>query len=324
MLAHHESIVVPQESLLFKMFWSSRFRYGDLSLRENQTVLLRDMLATRIIGYWEPKPTLRDAASLLSRPGFGGAVEALILATAQGRPVTHWGEKSPGHVFYWRAVKECFPEAKVVHILRDGRDVALSLLKARMGPKSFYAAARLWRDYVNEMQRVRDNWDPRRFVQVRYEDLLAEPETTLRSICDTLDVSFSDRMLRFFENKSRYVTDAVNSANLHHRVLSDNKDKWRTAMSPSQLAEFEVAAFDCLRANGYETVSDGRALSPARIAFIQWISSPIRRLKSRARDIQGQREFLNLTTIKTRRAVLRLIGRVTGSASAQRCSGASN
>lgn len=301
MLDSHENIVVPPESLLFKMFWSQQRHYGDLSQLGNQAELLKDMLATRVIGYWSPRPHLDEVLPLIRRPGFGGVFEALILSTAAGKAASVWGEKSPGHVFYWPQIRQSFPQAKVVHIVRDGRDVAVSLLQARMGPKTWDAAARLWKSYLVEMDRVRDSCPTENFCEIRYEDLLADPEGTLARVCASLGVHYSPAMLQFFEHKYEYRTDLTNAANLQRPLIASNKEKWRERMGAMQLREFEAVAGDCLLRYGYELQGDGRELPKLRQAFIRYLYSPAVRFMARARDHQGQWEFLNLRAIRTKR-----------------------
>jgi hypothetical protein len=305
MLGHHENLVVPPESLLFKMFWSFKSNYGDLSITSNQLKLLKDMMATRIIGYWSPKPDFERVVSLIKRPGFGGVVEALIISYGQDKEIKFWGEKSPGHAFFWPQIRSCFPEAKVVHIVRDGRDTAISFRKARMGPKTYYAAAKYWVNYLEAMDRVQSNCSPDNFIEVRYEDLLHHPEQTLNDVCTFLGVSYSVRMLRFHEEKSPYRTDARNTANLQKPLMKNNLEKWRASMSKSELREFESVASIYLSRYDYVPAWHGPPLSRSHETFIRLLYSPAARFISRAKDRQGQKEFLNLQSIKARRILKR-------------------
>jgi len=305
MLGSHENLVVPPESLLFKMFWSFRSNYEVLSKPRSQRALLKDMFATRIIGYLCPKPDFERAASLIKRPGFGGVVEALILSYGEGKEVRRWGEKSPGHAVYWPQIRSCFPDAKVVHIVRDGRDTAVSFLKARMGPKTYYAAAKYWVNYLDVMDQVRSSCPLDNFIEVRYENLLQDPEQTLEAICTFLGVPFSARMLRFHEERSPYRTDARNTANLQRPIMKGNKNKWRTSMSKPQLREFESVARCHLLRYGYAPAWDGAPLPKSRETFVRLIYSPVARFIARAKDRQGQKEFLNLQGIKARRVFRR-------------------
>ncbi len=303
MMDAHEELVVPQESLLFKMFCPFLKFYGDLSQLENQKVLLKDMLNTRVIGYWSPKPKFEEVLPWIQSPGLGGVVEALIKSTAPDKSLKLWGEKSPGHVFYWPQIKSYFPNAKVVHIIRDGRDVAGSLLKARMGPKTYYAAAKLWRDYMQGMEAVKANCSAENYVEIHYEQLLADPETNLKKICDVLGVAYSDNMLNFHKNEALYATDARNRENLQKPLMASNKEKWRSLMSLQDLQEFETVAGNYLKQFGYPLVNELGPMSSVKQALIQYVTSPAVRFVSRARDSQGQLEFLNVQHIKLNRMV---------------------
>lgn len=303
MMDSHEHLVVPQESLLFKMFSSFLKYYGDLSLIDNQKTLLEDMLKTRVIGYWSPQPKYEDVLALIVKPGFGGVVEALIRSTAPDKQLRLWGEKSPGHVFYWSQIIAAFPNAKIVHIIRDGRDVASSLLNARMGPKTYYAAGKLWVDYIQQMDRVKGECAPENYVEIHYEALLSEPEKNLKEICKTLGIDYSDSMLRFFENDSLCATDARNRENLQMPLMASNKEKWRSKMSKKELQEFETVAGDDLKKHGYELANELGALPVINQLWIKNIYSPAIRFISRAKDRQGHKEFLSLQSVKAKRVM---------------------
>lgn len=306
MIDSHEQLVVPNESLIFKMFSSFIDCYGDLSLLENQAVLLRDILATRVIGYWQPKPVFESVLNLIKRPSFGGVIEALICSRALEKDLKAWGEKSPGHVFYWNEIKREFPEAKVIHIVRDGRDVASSIINARMGPKTYYAAAQMWRDYLARIETIKQDCAEEQFIEVRYESLLADPKGNLQKICDLLGVTYSDSMLNFFEKDTNYRTDKTNLENLRKPLMADNQEKWRKNLSAEDLQEFETVAGDFLSRFGYATANKLGPLPSTRLNYLKYLKSPTIRFVSRAKDVQGHKEFLSIKGIKLRRKFNRL------------------
>lgn len=306
MIDSHEHLVVPNESLIFKMFSSFIHCYGDLSRLENQRVLLQDILATRVIGYWQPRPDFETVSGLITRPGFAGVIEALICSTAKDKDLQAWGEKSPGHVFYWNEIKREFPQAKVIHIVRDGRDVASSIINARMGPKTYYAAAQMWRDYLAQIEAIKQDCAADQFIEMRYESLLANPQRDLQKICDLLGVTYSDSMLNFFEKDTNYQTDKTNLENLRKPLIADNQEKWRQNLSPQDLQEFETVAGDFLSRFGYATANKLGPLPPAKLNYLKYLKSPAIRFLSRAKDTQGQKEFLSIKGIKFRRKFNRI------------------
>jgi len=301
MLDSHDQLVVPNESLIFKMFSSTLKYYGDLSTIENQKELLRDILDTRVIGYWTPKPTFEDVAPLILKPGFTGVIEALICSTAKHKQLAAWGEKSPGHAYYWEQIRQSFPSSKVVHIVRDGRDVATSIINARMGPKTYYAAAKMWSGYLEVVEKVRSDCPAADFVEIKYEALLSNPKESLEKICDTLGVVYSDSMLSFHEKDTNYQTDSTNLQNLQKPLMPTNRDKWREVLSPVELEEFESIASRKLLDYGYVPALDSPPMSSGKELFTRTAKSLVARFVSRARDIQGQKEFLNLKSIQLKR-----------------------
>ena len=309
MIDSHEQLVVPNESLIFKMFSSSLGSYGDLNNIANQQELLKDILATRVIQYWSPCPQYDEVAPLISQPGFAGVIEALICSRAPEKKLLAWGEKSPGHVFYWKEIKETYPNAKVVHIVRDGRDVASSIINARMGPKTYFAAAKMWCDYLDGIEKIKQDCPTDDFVEIRYEDLLSDPEENLQKICTTLGVEYSEKMLKFFEKNASYQTDATNLENLNKPLIASNKEKWRKNLSDRNLQEFETVAGQHLSAYGFEPANKLGAMSAYKLNVIRYVLSPSIRFFSRAKDTQGQKEFLSLKTIQVKRKLSSVFSR---------------
>ncbi len=143
-LNQHPQLAVPPESFFFNTFVPLQRFYGDLSEEKNLHRFIDDVLATPKISQWSPLP-LRDQILARLRERSPGAVfVALMDGWAESQGKSKWGEKTPHHVFFWSDISEHLPDIPVVHIVRDGRDVALGLIRARFGPKSVYAAARRW------------------------------------------------------------------------------------------------------------------------------------------------------------------------------------
>ena len=119
-------------------------------------------------------------------------------------------EKSPNNSLNAELILRCFPEAKFIHVIRDGRDVAASMLAARSGWGKIWApryggrAAIEWRDAVRSSRRLRDLTE--RYIEVRYEDLLNRGEAELRRVVDFLGLAIDDEQIsdiytRFSFNK---------------------------------------------------------------------------------------------------------------------------
>ena len=109
------------------------------------------------------------------------------------------GAKTPLHVLEIGPLSKLLEEARFVHVVRDGRNVALSMREAPFGPRDLGTAARHWRDHVQRGHGAGRRLGKRRYLEVRYEALVDGPERELRRVCSFLGFDFDPRMLRAHE-----------------------------------------------------------------------------------------------------------------------------
>jgi hypothetical protein len=178
--------------------------------------------------------------------------EALLRHDAGVADGDIWGDKSPGYLAHLPALKAAFPAAKFIHIIRDARDYCLSMKQA-FG-KSTTRAAQRWRDRIatarSQSAAFADD-----YIEVRYEDLIQDPEPHLRRICDLLGVEFEPGMLRLSRP-----TENLGSTRGQQRIVSSNTEKWRTTMPDRQRALIERLAGDVLRSLDYSVSETDRCV----------------------------------------------------------------
>jgi Sulfotransferase family len=300
MLDSHPRLAVPFETHIFRHFGPLLPYYGDLSQPPSRQRLIDDILASPTIRYFDPPLERERVLAVETAPTFGGVVDAIMASWAAQQGKARWGEKTPMHAFDWPLIWTSFPDARVIHLIRDGRDVAISVKRARHGPKTIYAAAQQWSRYVAQMRVIQGSIAPKNLLEVHYENLVREPECVLRAICRFLEEDFDDGMLRFHERTNHYPTDPVNEANLHRPVLVRNAGKWRDEMSPRDIRIVEAVAGRDLRALGYPLVDEPRPLSRTEHLFRRYVEHPPRRSIARLKDRQGQAERLCLVTLRAR------------------------
>lgn len=205
-------------------------------------------------------------------PTYRAAIEWLVarFAEAHRRPDARvWVDQQPGHVLYlWRLFRH-FPNAKVVHIIRDGRAVAASIMPLDWGPNEIYAAARFWQKRVGLGYAAASFLGPDQLLHVRYEDLLREPEATLRRIADFLGVAYHEGMLRASGLSVPSFTKDQHS--LVGRSLDPGRiEAWQKTLTRRQIEIFERLTDNLLEPLGYELVSDpgSRHLGLAEKVFL--------------------------------------------------------
>jgi len=180
-------------------------------------------------------------------------------ADRQGKP--RWGDKTPLYMQQLPLLERLFPDALWVHLVRDGRDAALSFLELPEGfsgktwaqPRTVAQFAARWRTEILAARRLGRHAGSR-YLELRYEDLVAEPERELRRICDHASLPWEDGML----DHTR-VSDAANMP--EHRNLAQPPTPglrdWRSQMSRDDTLAFEQVAGDVLRSAGYEPLEPG-------------------------------------------------------------------
>jgi sulfotransferase family protein len=180
-----------------------------------------------------------------------------IFAQFGDRHTQRIAERTPWHVEHLDLMNALYPDAYYIHIVRDGRDSARSLSSMGWFTGSLEDAAAEWRRSVLA---ARDAGRPARFLEVRYEELMADPATVIPRLYDFLDLRAGDNVRRaaLAEARVERNTDARTSV---------GTEKWRTLMSAEEQAVVLRTAGDALVAYGYASAAErAAALSGAAIS----------------------------------------------------------
>lgn len=171
------------------------------------------------------------------------------------------GEKTPDYCRYLPTLHSLFPWVKSVHIIRDGRDVALSTLEwahEKKGPGKYKLwseepvalCALWWRWQVSTGRRDGNDLGPGRYLEVTYEDLVVRPDQILRKVSNFLELSFAPEMLAFHVGKTRYRKGR--SAKKAWLPPTPGLRDWRTQMAERDIELFEAITGDLISLLGYE------------------------------------------------------------------------
>jgi hypothetical protein len=107
-----------------------------------------------------------------------------LFAAQKGKQ--RWGDKTPQYVEHIPLIIRLFPNAKILHIIRDGRDVSLSWQLRWFGPKNTFHAAKLWKRYVSTGISAGHNLPEEQYLEIRYDTLITESEKTLKKYASSL------------------------------------------------------------------------------------------------------------------------------------------
>ncbi len=195
------------------------------------------------------------------------AIRSVMASYADRESKPLYGDKTPGYVIHLELLGTVFPEAKFVHIIRDGRDVALAYVdRDEWGPSSVADAAHNWKSRVGRGRKAGTRLGPERYREVRYEDMVEDPEAMTQQLCAFLGLEFDPAMLRYHEKAEAFIASTHDPAafgNLAKPITKGIRD-WRRQMGPDDVALCEAIAGDLLADLGYE-VTGVRATPAVRM-----------------------------------------------------------
>jgi len=181
---------------------------------------------------------------------------------------SRWGDKTPLYCMHVQSIQALLPEAHFVHIIRDGRDVALSLRPMWFAPAhDIETLATHWRQCVTTGRQ--QGTACTHYMEVRYEQLVEDSREVLREICEFLGLDFDDRMLRYHEfaperlreHRGRFRPDGSVILTHHQRLSQQHRTMqppdrsrvfaWKREMPREEQLRFDAVAGDALDEFGF-------------------------------------------------------------------------
>lgn len=206
-----------------------------------------------------------------------------LYAAKQGK--TRFGDKTQSNIHHLPLLAELFPEARFVHAVRDGRDVAL----AHTDGAKVEQVAMSWKRRVNAGRGAGQELGPDRYIESRFEELIEDTEGAVRRICDFIELPYEPAMLTYYERADDIVSSTAVPDRHKDIFLPPTKGlrDWRRELSDDQVARFEALAGDLLNDLGYERKFEKVPMS-ARAAALRQVSMDsaryaVRRVKKAVR-----------------------------------------
>jgi len=196
-------------------------------------------------------------------PGLTGQAAYRFIASApfEAYAARHgkrrWGDKTPHYVHHVDHLLRLWPGARFVVLVRDGRDVALSLRRMPFGPNNAWAAAQWWARGIRAGSRAQRE-HPDAVMTVRYEDLARRPEEEVRRLCDFLDLGYSEDMLALEHvDPARIVPDqAAWFPTLFDGINTSPVARWQREMNARDRQIFAALAGAELEQHGYDVAAE--------------------------------------------------------------------
>ncbi|MFA6434556.1 MAG: sulfotransferase [Elusimicrobiales bacterium] len=255
MLNAHPEIYIPHPPHIMKDLGPVERLYGDLGDDRNFLRLIND--AARLVELhffpWEIKPDRELAFKKSAARNLYCVKAAFYEQYRRFRGAKRWGCKSTFMVHYAGAARRYSSGAKFIHLVRDGRDVAVSSRDSVFNHFHPYFVAGLWSLQQRQAAALARTMGKDEFITLRYEDLVCEPESSARKACRFLGEDYSPAMLRYFEGTEPKKLASANAswANCAKPVLAGNSGKYRTKLSAGEIELFETVSSAELELFGY-------------------------------------------------------------------------
>jgi hypothetical protein len=212
----------------------------------------------------------------LDRLDAGSSLRAFYAIHAERAGKPHWGDKTPIYVESMREIEGVLGEARFIHLIRDGRDVALSRAARGFGKnQSGQRAGQRWRKRIRAARKQARHLD--HYLELRYEDLVADPEPALRKACELCELDYDPAMLNYHERAGERMAemardlpgrDGESVRPAEERMAAHAMTQkppsqsrvgvWRQEMSPEDVEGFEEAAGELLAELGYPVGTEAR------------------------------------------------------------------
>lgn len=290
MLHAHPRIAIPPETRFLITLYNRRNEFGDL--REEQN---RRALAAAITG---PRKTLfydlgLDAGEVTEEivagpPTLGSALGTVFRAYARRFGKPRWGDKRPGYYQYIPALLRLFPDAQIVHLIRDGRDCVASLKGMPWFQHDIHVAIATWLEAIAAGRRAARRLPAGTYYELRYEELVAEPPGQLSALCEFLGEDYHPAMAEPRKvARSTLPGRQTWHAGTHGEVTAARRGSWQQRLEPWEISLCETVMGRRLRALGYELSGAPRAAAGdlarfARVAALHQAAARKRALREAA------------------------------------------
>lgn len=255
---------------------------------------------------WPVNPPVEQVMEGMNENSFWEIFRVLneFYAKAHGREV--WVSKEPGLCHYIYEMALHLPRIRFLYLVRDGRDVAASMLKGKRHALHVYTAAKQWSEEQRKcLTALADPLVQERIHVVKYEALVEQPEEILPRVMEFLGVKWERAQLEFYKQKDARAHASLSKfwTNVASPIDSSRKGRYRDKLAGRQIQIFESLAWREMAILGYKPQFRERKKISGVAKLVYWLSEAVRRRyarlsaseedKNRRRYLQVVREIQN-------------------------------
>jgi len=261
LLRSHPRLTFPDESHFIPRFYKA---YGNPANSDEARLLAEKILSLKWVINWELE---LDPDDFIACRSYRDLVSHIFEVWAEKQKKPRWGDKTPRYVSEIPTLLEIFPDGQIIHIYRDGRDVAMSWIRAGFGPMNTYVAATSWRNLVKKGRSDGGTLRSQNYMEIRYESLLSDPRNTMKNICTFLGETFVEDLLTPSASSrqlsKKWFGKRPSLSFSQSKLNASNFGKWEVEMNETDRLLFESIAGNLLQELGYKTELRRRKITVA-------------------------------------------------------------
>ena len=262
MLNQLDEITAPHPPHILQRFFPLLHIYGNLEISDNFFALVDDVCK---LVECNPVPwtgVTFNRNEIINRCKNKSLIEVFRVVydlKAESENADYWICKSMINVKYAAELEESGLQMRYIFLFRDGRDVACSFKKAIVGEKHVYHIANQWASNQKACIELEKNIEESRFLKVSYENLLHHPKKELKRICSFLNIELKNEVFDFYHSEESRNTAVAGKMweNVARPILKNNSNKFKTELTPMEIAIFEKQAGGVLQQLGYTLENSG-------------------------------------------------------------------
>lgn len=272
----HPNVIVPPECQLIVNLYP---KYGKISMWTNENLqnFYHDLQSQWRFDVWplDQKILKRSILACEGENDFGTickVVYAEYRSIFKHGMLLALGDKNPGYTIYTRRLLKIFPEAKFIHIIRDYRDNFVSIRNVDFELPFISVTVSKWRYFVKKFRKSSQKF-PGTHLELKYEDLAANPEKTFNDLCDFIGIPFSEKPFDFYKKSEEvlkiYPNDLILKyhSSLLKKINTSRTGLWKKELSESELRVADACAGKYAASTGHDKIYPEPGLK-ARISSI--------------------------------------------------------
>jgi len=251
----HSQIAIPEEArFLMPLFKQKYLKHGISGTSMKTLVSYLSQNDQYKLWNYDPREFLLQLSQMESI-GLGELIDSMFTSYCRSEGKTIWGDKS----LFFRTIdilNTLFPEARFIHIVRDGRDVFDSWRKMDPSKNNASVIALDWSYKLFKIEQSFRKIPPGHAFTLRYEDLLERPEEVIKEVCAFLNVEYEPAMLDFYKTSHFYIGEH-HSHLIFNAISKSNAAKWRKNLASLEIKSFNLLARHYLKKYRYEIADVG-------------------------------------------------------------------